>query len=156
MLRGIHHTGISVSDLDRSINFYRDLLGMELLSNNRFSDNPVLNTIIDLKDAVGRVAMLRSNNAFLELFEYLQPTPRVSDIRRPVCDHGITHVCFAVEDIESDYKRLKAVGIIFHCEPQLVGKVKATYGRDPDGNVFELLEIPEEIDSDRRIPEVWR
>ena len=114
---------------------------MELLSNTRFSENDILNKIIDLKDAVARVAMLRSNNSFLELFEYSQPKPRSSNNRRPVCDHGITHVCFEVEDIELDYQRLKAAGIAFHCEPQLVGKKKATYGRDPDGNVFELVEI---------------
>jgi hypothetical protein len=48
-----------------------------------------------------------------------------------------------VTDIEAEYERLKAAGMVFHCPPQSVGsELVATYGRDPDGNVVELLEVP--------------
>ena len=59
-----------------------------------------------------------------------------------MCDHGITHLCLQVEDIDGEYERLKAAGMTFHCAPQKAGKgLRATYGRDPDGNVVELLEV---------------
>ncbi|HJP36347.1 MAG TPA: VOC family protein, partial [Gammaproteobacteria bacterium] len=65
-----------------------------------------------------------------------------AEARRPVCDHGITHLCLQVSDIDAEYERLKAAGMVFHCPPQAVGDaIHATYGRDPDGNVVELLEI---------------
>lgn len=55
---------------------------------------------------------------------------------------GITHFCVEVSDIESEYERLKAAGASFHCPPlDFSGEAMATYGRDPDGNVFELLQM---------------
>jgi catechol 2,3-dioxygenase-like lactoylglutathione lyase family enzyme len=85
--------------------------------------------------------MLTAGNACIELFEYSSPQPRPGDSKRPVCDHGITHLCLDVSDIEDEYERLKAAGMLFHCPPQDMGGIKATYGRDPDGNIVELLEI---------------
>ena len=62
--------------------------------------------------------------------------------RRPVSDHGITHICLDVTDLDGEYDRLAAAGMTFHCPPQRIGDdVKTTYGRDPDGNVIELQEI---------------
>jgi catechol 2,3-dioxygenase-like lactoylglutathione lyase family enzyme len=58
-----------------------------------------------------------------------------------VCDHGITHIALDVRNIGAEYERLSAAGMRFHCPPLDMGTVKATYGRDPDGNVVELQEI---------------
>ena len=60
---------------------------------------------------------------------------------RPVCDHGITHICLDVADIDAEYERLKSAGMMFRCPPQGMGGLRATDGRDPDGNVVELLEL---------------
>ena len=77
-----------------------------------------------------------------ELFQYATPQPHPSDSNRPVCDHGITHLCLQVTDIDAEYARLKAAGMRFHCPPQeYTSGLWATYGRDPDGNVVELLEV---------------
>ena len=46
-----------------------------------------------------------------------------------------------MRDIQAEYERLSAAGMRFHCPPLDMGAVKATYGRDPDGNVVELQEI---------------
>ncbi len=87
--------------------------------------------------------MLKSGNACVELFEYQTPSPKPGEAGRPVCDHGITHICLQVSAIDEEYARLKAAGMAFHCPPQQVGSdIRATYGRDPDGNVVELLEVP--------------
>ena len=60
---------------------------------------------------------------------------------RPVNNHGHTHVCVDVTNIEDAYKTLLQNGVEFHAPPQDFGQVKATYGRDCDGNVFEIQEI---------------
>ena len=60
---------------------------------------------------------------------------------RPVNNHGHTHFCFDVTNIDEVYNNLVSKGIKFHCPPQDFGSVKATYGRDIDGNVFEIQEI---------------
>jgi glyoxylase I family protein len=116
MIKGIHHVGLSVKDIDRSLVFYRDALGMEVESRNAFSGNRY-ETILGLEGARGIVAVLKRPNLELELFEFSYPQPDPQDVRRPVCDHGITHFCIAVENIDHEYERLKAAGARPHCSP---------------------------------------
>ena len=144
MIQGMNHVGLSVPNLDRSIGFYRDVLGMELVVRTKFEGERI-EKIVGLQGAQGQVALLRLGSLQLELFEFSNPTPQRSEPDRPVCHHGISHFCIQVKDIQGEYDRLKAAGVRFHCPPQF-GRTAATYGRDPDGNVFELLEILNEGD----------
>jgi catechol 2,3-dioxygenase-like lactoylglutathione lyase family enzyme len=145
MILGIHHTAISTSDIERSLQFYRDLLGFkEVFSSKWDIGTEVTDKIVGLKDSSARVVMLRAGNACVELFQYVTPEPKLGDMNRPVCDHGITHLCLQVADIDAEYTRLKAAGMRFHCPPQDIGGLRATYGRDPDGNVVELLEVKDQ------------
>lgn len=139
MLKGLHHAALSVVDLDRSIEFYCGLLGMELVRQGNFGGE--LDTITALRGARGRGAMLRVGAQHLELFEFSNPPPASTGRSKPVCDHGISHFCIEVVDIERECRRLEALGVEFHCPPQPFGDMKATYARDPDGNVIELLEL---------------
>ena len=141
MIRGIHHTAISTVDLERSLGFYRDLLGFEPVLDFSWDDHPDMNRTHRLSDTAGRVVLLRAGNAMLELFEYTSPAPAAADADRRLCDHGITHLCLDVDDIDAEYARLSEAGMEFHCEPVDYGTVKCTYGRDPDGNVLELQEV---------------
>ena len=142
MIRGIHHTAISTSDLARSLGFYRDLLGFEVIYSSSWEvGSDWADRITGLKDSSARIAMLKGGNACIELFQYGSPPAKTADPMRPVCDHGITHICLEVADIDAEYERLRAAGMTFHCPPQGVGALRATYGRDPDGNVVELLEV---------------
>jgi catechol 2,3-dioxygenase-like lactoylglutathione lyase family enzyme len=84
-------------------------------------------------------ALLLQDNAFIEIFEYSAPTPAPSQPDRPVCDYGVTHVALIVDDVQAEYDRLKALGVLFHAPPR--EDFRAVYGRDPDGNVFELMEV---------------
>ena len=144
MIKGIHHTAISTGDFERSLKFYRDLLGFKVTFELEFKPgDEVLQRLMDLEgQAEGRLALLRCENAFVELFEFTSPIPRPMDSRRPVCDHGMTHLCLQVTDIDAEHGRLEAAGMHLHCPPQNFGEFRVTYGRDPDGNVIELLQIP--------------
>jgi glyoxylase I family protein len=140
---GLNHVGISVSHLERAIGFYRDVLGMRVTGRTTFAGEPY-EMVLGLKAARGQVASLRLGDMEVELFEFDYPHPRIGDQNRPVCDHGISHFCIRVSDIHSEYARLSAAGVLFNCPPQnFFGRAIATYGRDPDGNVFELLELLE-------------
>ena len=150
MIRGIHHTAISTGDMQRALRFYKDLLGFEeVFAFDWEAGNAVVDNITDLHDSAAQVVMLRAGNACIELFQYAAPSPKLGDPQRPVCDHGITHVCLEVSDIDEEYERLTAAGMRFHCPPQNAGKgLRATYGRDPDGNVVEILEV---LDADSKV-----
>lgn len=145
MIRGVHHIALSVRDLDRMVAFYRDALGFAFVSETGWPrGSTVVDRIVGLTDSSARQAFLRAGNLFLELFEYATPTPRAQDGDRPVNDHGYTHFCLDVTDIDAEYERLSKAGMRFHCPPppafEHVG-VRATYGRDPEGNVIELQEV---------------
>jgi catechol 2,3-dioxygenase-like lactoylglutathione lyase family enzyme len=140
VIKGFNHVGISVADLDRSSAFYRNVFGMKLVARGQF-EGEQYRQILALQGATGNVALLKIANLQIELFEFLFPSPKPGDASRPVCDHGITHFCIEVDDIESEYSRMKNAGVTFHCAPMtFFGTTKATYGRDPDGNVFEMME----------------
>lgn len=143
MINGIHHVAISTPDIERMKSFYVEQLGLELVGEVAWPQGTELSdTILELESSSANLTMLRAGNAYLELFQYHTPPPAVQSANRPVCDHGITHVCFDVTDVDGEYARLKAVGMRFHSEPQWVGEgVRTVYGRDPDGNVVELQEV---------------
>jgi catechol 2,3-dioxygenase-like lactoylglutathione lyase family enzyme len=142
MIRGIHHTAISTGDLQRSLAFYCDLLGFEKVFEGGWPAGiEVADNITGLSGSSAQLAMLRAGNACIELFQYASPAPSPGNPNRPVCDHGITHICLDVTDVDAEYERLLAAGMRFHCPPQDLGGSRVTYGRDPDGNVVELQEI---------------
>ncbi|MFN3230667.1 MAG: VOC family protein [Alphaproteobacteria bacterium] len=142
MIVGIHHTAISVPDMDAAFAFYCDVLGFEKLSDGGWEPgNPVTDAIVGLRDSAARGAMLKGPNAYIELFEYKQPAGAKKDPNHSVADHGYTHFCLQVTDINAEYERLMEGGMTFHCPPQDMGATWATYGRDPFGNVIEIYEI---------------
>jgi catechol 2,3-dioxygenase-like lactoylglutathione lyase family enzyme len=141
----MHHAALSVTDMDRSLAFYRDLLGLEVLSDQTWGTSPKAEKILALKDPAARQVMLKCGDFHVELFQFShpQPAPMVKD--RPVSDLGITHFSFDIKDVDAEYKRLSEAGVTFHCEPVNLGPYcRTTYGRDPDGNVIEFQELFEE------------
>lgn len=139
----MHHTALSVVNMERSLQFYRDLLGFrELWRRDMTPGNGMRDRILGLQDCAGRITMLQLGHMCLELFEFVSPPQdRPHDPRRPVNLHGITHICLDVIGIHEEHARLSAAGVFFNCPPQRIDTGKwITYGRDPDGNVIELRE----------------
>lgn len=143
MILGMHHTAIATCDIKRLSDFYISLFGCEKLIEDGWADAPGLDAIVGLSGSAARFMLLRAGNLCLELFQFSSPEPTPGDPDRPVSKPGFTHICFAVRDIDAEYARLTAAGMRFHTEPKDAGDrpFRATYGRDPDGNVVELLEI---------------
>lgn len=143
MIAGLHHVAISTPDVDRALAFYRDLLGFAVVFDQTWEPGTeVADRITALRGSAARQLLLRAGNLYVELFEYRAPAAAAGDPRRPVCDHGITHLCLDVTDLDAEYARLCDAGVAFHCPPQDLGHgVRTTYARDPDGNVVELQEL---------------
>ncbi len=148
MIRGIHHVAISTPDLDRMVRFYTDVVGFEPVMETEWRDRPLVDRMIDLDDSAARQVMLRAGNAHLELFEYTAPEPVAARPERNPADHGYTHLCLDVTDIDAEHARLSANGMTFSSTPPTVeemgggpGRLRAIYGRDPDGNIVELQEV---------------
>lgn len=130
----------SRSAISRKPSNYTKNFDMELVASFPFS-GPQYSQIMGLDDVQWRMAVVRKGGFMLELFEFERPTLACKDAHHPVSDRGITHFGIDVEDIEETYERLVAAGVLFHCPVMTFPSgMKATYGRDLDGNVFELLE----------------
>jgi catechol 2,3-dioxygenase-like lactoylglutathione lyase family enzyme len=145
MIRGVHHTAISTPDLERLLGFYRDLVGFDeaVLDYEWDATNEAAPLIMEAPPTEARSVLLRAGNTFLELFEFRDPPPRARAGDWSVIDHGLTHICLDVDDVDAEYERLSAAGMRFHCPPRSVGAgIRTTYGRDPDGNIVEVQQIP--------------
>jgi catechol 2,3-dioxygenase-like lactoylglutathione lyase family enzyme len=134
------HVGISVTDMERSISFYRDMFGMEQLCEVFPFGGADYDAIMDIPGVTGRMCMIGKGNLHLELFEFTNSKPK--DREYPVSDRGYSHFGIEVDDIAAAYNKLQAANVRIHTPviSFMGGAVKATYCRDPDGNVFEILE----------------
>ena len=136
-----HHYGITVSDLDNSIEFYRNFFGMDVA--DRFEMNPdAFANLLGVDDGRAEVAFLSGTGFRLELEEHAGSTTTVNDEAEPN-DVGYAHLCLEVADIETFYRGFKD-DIDFVSEPGQASDSGATicYLRDPDGNLVELIESP--------------
>jgi catechol 2,3-dioxygenase-like lactoylglutathione lyase family enzyme len=147
-LVAVFHTGLTVSDLERSIAFYRDVLGFELVQ-QWDSAQPYLRTILGFPDADLRIALLRLPSAtgpsghHIELLEYRSPRGVRGDPR--TCNPGNAHVAFMVEDLDTVYTELRARGVRFRSAPVEIAHgrhkgAKAVYFLDPDDITLELVQ----------------
>lgn len=135
---GVHHTGITVSDLDRSVAFY-ERLGFEVAERIE-EEGEEVERGVGVPGAKLRVAMLEGPNSRLELIEYLQP----SDGPPPHPNNGIgaAHVCLEVEDVDAAVAELREQGIEFLTDPIThEAGIRWVYAKDPDGITAELLEV---------------
>ena len=132
-----HHFGITVSDLDRAVQFYRETLGLSVL--NEFSvSGEAFSTAVGVDDATGRFAHLDAGGARVELVEYDPEgeTRGDSSVNRP----GEKHLGFTVDDIDSVYESV-ASDVETFSEPQTTDTgSRILFLRDPEGNLVELVE----------------
>jgi lactoylglutathione lyase len=147
VIKGIHHTSRGVSDMDKSLGFYRDLLGMKVVLDTEMSGE-MLSREVALEDAHLRLVELvpEDETFFLELLEYLSPRGKPYPGDATCADVGADHIALTVDDIQDAYRRLTGQGVRFTCEPQEVdaGFFKGhwtAYCYDPDGLVVELWQV---------------
>jgi catechol 2,3-dioxygenase-like lactoylglutathione lyase family enzyme len=140
---GLHHVGISTANLERSVAFYCTLFGFEKVFDFEWQPGvEMFDRMMALRGTAARVVMLRTGTSFLEIFEFAAPIPEPQDPNRPVSSYGLNHICITVDDAVAECKRLEALGLRLHCPPiKSELPVTGTYGRDPDGNVIEILQI---------------
>jgi catechol 2,3-dioxygenase-like lactoylglutathione lyase family enzyme len=138
----VRHIGIVVRDLDRSLAFYRDLLGLEIVR-QMDERGPFLDAILAMNGAKVRTVKLAApgDGVQIELLAFSEPAPQIADAPN-LARVGPTHVAFTVEDLDGLHRRLAAAGTQFTTEPQTSpdGRAKVTFCRDPDGTALELVE----------------
>ena len=145
------HTGITVSNLERSLAFWRDVLGFEL-SHTAHQTGELAREITGVADAEIKLAVLRAPGGHkIELLEYLAPPDRKCLALKP-CDVGSVHVALLVDDLDAALESIAASGWKAAGKPQTLragpnaGK-RVIYVRDPDGTTIEFMEMPRQNSS---------
>ena len=139
MILGVHHPALAVPDMQKALDFYCGKLGFESVMEAAIpSGIPPMNDAFGLDDAGCKVAMIRKGNSCIELFQF--EATESGDPTRPVNRQGITHICLATDDYEKDFALLSGAGVAFNTDPIGAAPGRWVYGRDPFGNVIELLE----------------
>jgi glyoxylase I family protein len=139
------HTGITVVDIERSLAFWRDVLGFEL-SHRAHQTGELAAQITGIPGAEILIAVLKAPGHKIELLEYRAPADRTHLRPRP-CDVGSVHVALIVDDLDAILERIASSGWTAAGQPQTLtvgpnaGK-KVIYVRDPDGTTIELMQIP--------------
>lgn len=138
-VRGLHHAGIVVPDLELAITFYCQALAMHEMHRGQWDHpNPMIDAIIGVPGTSAEFALLKADFGYLELFEYRLPeqaAPKPMDAYHM----GIRHICFEVDDPDAVLKDIVLAGGIEMNKPQqFAGGGKAVYCRDPFGNLLEL------------------
>jgi len=139
MMPVLEHIALSVADIDRSIIFYRDLLGLTLVMQLECPPESKLGEVVVLPQCSARIAKLKSGNVVLELFEYQCPRGNSIAPEMTQADHGFSHIGFASGNIYDDYERLRQQGVKFYGKPIEYRKgVWNVYFYGPDGETCEL------------------
>jgi lactoylglutathione lyase len=142
MVKEIRHTGIVVSDIDKSIHFYGDLLGFKVCKDMIESGDYIDNFSCLAGVKVRTVKMSLGNKDMIELL-YYKSHPESPDYFRKITQIGCSHVALTVDDLDDTYERLSEAGVCFNSPPQFSpdGYAKVTFCKDPDGSLVELEEV---------------
>jgi catechol 2,3-dioxygenase-like lactoylglutathione lyase family enzyme len=145
-VRRLNHVSITVADMDRSLSFWRDLVGLELSGRGTIAA-PHLDAIIGFDGLRLEWAELAiPGGGMLELFRYLEPVG--DEVRSRACDPGSTHLCFEVDDLDGLVDRLRAAGVPMRSvQPVTIPSGdwagwRDIYVGDPDGVTIELSAAP--------------
>ena len=144
----MNHTGFVVSDMERSLAFYRDLLGLSE-ERNQILEGDFISQLVGYPNARLHIIYLGIGDTkhSVELIQYLNP-PGESVALPSRNNVGATHLGVIVDDLDSFYEELSGKGVRFVSPPAVrEGAVypmarKGCYLEDPDGNWLELLERP--------------
>jgi catechol 2,3-dioxygenase-like lactoylglutathione lyase family enzyme len=145
-----HHIGLTVADLERSIDFYVTWLGFEPPQRVGSVAGDWISQVTGFPDTSLRIAFLTNGSMLLELLEYVSPKGRQS-MDATTADVGSAHIAVEVADIEAHFTDMTAASVEFMSPPQLItsgawqGR-KIVYLRDPDGAVVELIQTAESVE----------
>lgn len=144
---GFFHAGVTVSDMDEALRFYRDALGLEVVSDG-ITGGPTAERIWGMPAGRVRVVFLRvpGSDTLVELFEFAEVERHPASARPP--DYGAGHMCLYTDDAQALHARAVAEGFrsrggeVVEIDRGPHAGAKAAYLIDPDGYHVEVYERP--------------
>ena len=141
-MKNIRHTGIVVTDMEESLKFYRDLMGLKPVIDLVAKDE-VIAIISNAKGINVRIVkLIAEDGGMIELLHYISH-PQGERGDNKLYETGPTHVAFTVDDVDATYAAWSAKGIRCNSEPVVSpdGKAKLFFCQDPDGTYLEIVQM---------------
>lgn len=136
----LSHVALVSPDIDRLVSFYQGLFGFEPNRRTNKAAGPTFDDVADYDSVHIRAAWFDLSNMTLELWQFVNPVTPAPGAPLPFEKIGYNKVAFEVSNIERDYRRLSDSGVQFLSEPVQTAESNEVYGRDPDGNLFSLIQ----------------
>ena len=142
MIRETRHVGIVVEDLDKCLTFWRDVMGLKVAADFR-EEGEFIDTVQNLEGVkLHMIKLTAPDGSMIELLkDESHPTPPPD--RNRMCDRGIRHIAFTVENVQQSWDTLNKEGCDVLSRPVVApdGKARLFFARDPEGNLLEIVEI---------------
>jgi catechol 2,3-dioxygenase-like lactoylglutathione lyase family enzyme len=142
----VDHTGITVSSLKESLDFWVEVLGFQHLYTWDFKNDAFIENLVGVEGASLSLAMVEGYGHKIELLQYYSPANRKTVDARS-CDAGFIHIAMYVDDLDALLDRIKGQGWLPVGPPQRVeggerDGLRLVYVRGPDGVTLEFLQPP--------------
>jgi catechol 2,3-dioxygenase-like lactoylglutathione lyase family enzyme len=148
-VQAVAMVGLTVSDMDRSVDFYTRVLDFTKVTDDELLGEPY-EALAGVFGVRLRVVRLRLGGEYLQLTEYLASPGRPAPVDARSNDRWFQHVAIIVRDMDSAYARLRSFKVrhastgpqrLPETIPNAAG-IRAFYFRDPDGHPLEVLQFP--------------
>ncbi len=145
MTLSFSHLGICVSDLERSLHFYRDGLGFEQVASHQVGGE--FGALMEVEAVEVESRMLSRDGITIELLDFVSPGATGDGARRPMNQLGLTHLSLRVDDVESVASAIESFGGTVVRSTRTTFDLGNTrldfvYCMDPDGVRIELMDLP--------------
>jgi len=142
MVQALNHIGLSVLDLEKSVKFYTEVMGMEI-DYRAYHEGRRISEVVGVDDAVLNICVVKRGPCRIELIEYGHRLE--SGTHKKQNEPGLIHISFAVSDVDAIYERIKSLGYEFNSKPMVTREKgpKICYFKGPDNVIIELYETRE-------------
>jgi catechol 2,3-dioxygenase-like lactoylglutathione lyase family enzyme len=141
LVEEIVHIGISVFDLEKSVQFYRDVVGMDI-EYRAYHEGEKISRVVGVEDATLDICVMKKGGVRLELIDYGKPEKK-SIQYKDQSTPGLIHIAMKVSDVDAACRRMEEMGFDFNSRPMVTREngPKICYFRGPDNVILELYEV---------------
>lgn len=139
MVKSMNHVGLSVVNLEKSVEFYTDVFDMEI-DYRAYHEGKPISDVVGVENATLDVCVVRKGDCKIELIEYGNRVDPKGHKRQN--EPGLIHISFEVDDVVAVYEKVKSLGYEFYSSPMVTrpNGPKICYFKGPDNVTMELYE----------------